>query len=93
MKASILEYLGKWEGGILVLLSIEYLGEFFEGIFYYTSDKMIINVEEKLTLLLEGPIELWHGYIPFMDLVINLVEPYELIINDLDEIDPTTIQY
>jgi len=93
MKVSILEYLGKWEGGILVLLSLEYLGEFFEGIFYYTGDKMIVNVDEKLKIKLGTEIELWTGYLLLMEEIINLVEPYETIILDLDEIDPTTLLY
>lgn len=91
MKASILEYLGKWEGGILVLLSIEYMDNFFEGIFYYTVDKMIVNVEEKLKKSLGSEIELWEGYPKFMEDIINLVEPHEDIINDLNEIDPINL--
>ena len=91
MKVSVLEYLGKWEGGILVLLSLEYMDKFYEGIFYYTGDKMIINVEENLTLSLGNYIELWDGYANMMEEIINLVEPYEDIYDSLDELDPSTI--
>jgi hypothetical protein len=91
MRASVLEYLGKWEGGILVLISIEYLDKFFEGIFYYTYDKMIINVDSGLKELLGSEIELWDGYPKFMEDIINLVEPYDEIYNDLEEIDPDNI--
>lgn len=88
---SILDYLGKWEGGILVLISLEYNNSFYEGIFYYTFDKMIINVEENLLNELKCPIELWEGYFNLMENIINMVEPYENIYDSLEEIDPTTI--
>lgn len=87
MKASILEYLGKWEGGILVQLSLEWEGNFYEGIFYYTQDQMIITPDDNLLKKLNGPIELWEGYLPLMEEIINLVEPYEDIYEDLDEIE------
>jgi hypothetical protein len=34
--ADILDYLGKYENGVLVLLTIGYKGEFTEGTIYYS---------------------------------------------------------
>ena len=44
--ASILDYLGKFEGGILVSVGLMYEVNFYNVIFYYTSDKMIITTDD-----------------------------------------------
>jgi ATP-dependent exoDNAse (exonuclease V) alpha subunit len=38
MTADIIDYLGKYENGVLVLLSIGYKGEFTEGTIYYSNE-------------------------------------------------------
>ncbi len=91
MIATVLDYLGSWENGILVLLSIEHQGVFYEGIFYYTNDKMILNVDSTLEDILGCLIENWLGYLPLMQQIINLVEPYEEIIDTLSLVDPSNL--
>ena len=49
IKASILDYLGKYEGGILVSVCLTYKDKFYNSIFYYTDNQMTINVEESMT--------------------------------------------
>jgi hypothetical protein len=82
--ASILDYLGKFEGGILVSIGLMYENKFYYAIFYYTSDKMIINIDDNLKNEI-GEIELTDDYIPLMESIIKMVEPYENIINDLSD--------
>ena len=84
--ASILDYLGKYEGGILVSIGLMYENKFYNAIFYYTSDKMIINIDDNLKNEI-GEIELTDDYIPLMESIIKMVEPYENIINDLSDYD------
>lgn len=84
--ASILDYLGKYEGGILVSIGLMYENKFYNAVFYYTSDKMIINIDDNLKNEI-GEIELTDDYIPLMESIIKMVEPYENIINDLSDYD------
>lgn len=85
--ASILDYLGKYEGGILVSVGLMCEGSFYNGIFFYTSDKMIITVDD-LFRQTHGEIELNESYLPLMESLINMVEPYENIIGDLKDYEP-----
>lgn len=84
--ASVLDYLGKYEGGILVSVGLVYENTFYNSIFYYTSDKMIINVDDELTEKI-GNIETMDDYIPLMESIINMVEPYDKIINQVKDYD------
>ena len=85
--ASIIDYLGKYEGGILVSVGLMYKDEFFNSIFYYTDDKMIINVDDKMIQKMDHFIEEHPEYYTLMEDIINKVEPYELIIEQLEEIE------
>jgi hypothetical protein len=85
--ASILDYLGKYEGGILVSVGLMYEGNFYNGIFYYTSDKMIITTDDNFKEKV-GEIEMLEDYYSLMESIINMVEPYENIIGDLKDYEP-----
>jgi hypothetical protein len=84
--ASILDYIGKYEGGILVSVGIMYNDTYYDSIFYYTVDKMIINVEEKLTDALGHFIEEDEDYYELMRSIINQCEPFEKMVDQLEEI-------
>ena len=45
--ASVLDYIGKYEGGILVSVGLMHDNKFHNGIFYYTENKMIITIEDR----------------------------------------------
>lgn len=84
IKASIVDYLGKFENGILVSIGLTYGGDYYDAIFYYTSDKMIMNVSQ-LFIDKWGEIEDIDGYLSLMECIINNVEPYDSIIKELQE--------
>jgi hypothetical protein len=84
IKASIVDYLGKFEDGIIVSIGIIYKEEYYDGIFYYTSDKMIMNVSQ-LFVDKWGEVEEIDDYLKLMEWLINNVEPYETLINDIEE--------
>lgn len=84
--ASVLDYLGKYEGGILVSVGLVYENTFYNSIFYYTSDKMIISIDDDLATKI-GEIEFSEDYIPLMESIINMVEPYEEMINQVKDYD------
>jgi len=85
--ASILDYVGKYEGGILVSVGLMYNERYYESMFYYTADKMIIEVEEKLTTALGHFIEEDEDYYELMRSIINQCEPFETMFDKLEEIE------
>jgi len=86
IKASILDYLGKYEGGILVSVGLTYKEKFYSSIFYYTDSQMIINVEESMTKDIGYEIEQHSDYIPLLKYLIRECEPFESVIDQLEEI-------
>ncbi len=84
--ASILDYIGKYEGGILVSIGLMYKEEFFDSIFYYTRDSMIINVDNEMIEKLNSHIEEHPDYHELMRDIISKVEPYDDVIEKIDEI-------
>jgi hypothetical protein len=87
--ADIVDYLGKYENGVLVLLSIGYKGEFTEGTIYYSNEALALTVDESIEKDLDMPIELWKGYRELLVSILKKVVPYNEIINRLDDIDFT----
>ena len=85
IKASILDYIGKYEGGILTSVGLMLEGEFYDAIFYYTQNKMIITINEDMRNKI-GDIELHEDYVPLMESIINKVDPYEEMVNKLNDI-------
>ena len=84
--ASILDYLGKYENGILVSVGLMYKEKFYNSIFYYTENQMIINVEEKMTQDMGYEIEQHKDYLQLLKSIIEKCEPFEEVIEQLDEI-------
>jgi hypothetical protein len=89
MTADIIDYLGKYENGVLVLLSIGYKGEFTEGTIYYSNEMLSLTVDESIEEELGMKIELWDGYRDLLISILKKVVPYNEIINRLDEVDFT----
>ena len=87
IKIDIVDYMGKFENGILVLLSVNCDGSFSEGTIFYTNENLVMTVSEEIEKKLGTPIELWSGY---SDLVVNTLKkliPCEELITRMDEVD------
>lgn len=88
MKIDILDYIGKINDGALVLISIIYEGEYYEGTFYYNKNNIVaLTVEKKLEDLIGCTIEEFKDYNEIMISLIKRVVPIDEIINRLDKID------
>ena len=85
--ADIVDYLGKYEDGVLVLLSIGYKDEYTEGTLYYSDKMLALTVDESIENDLGSPIELWAGYKDLLVSILKRVVPYSEIINRLDDVD------
>ncbi len=86
MIPSLNDYLGTYQGGILASIGIMHEGVYYDSIFYYTKDKMIITPQNELIIKLGCDIESVPYYVDFMKSVITLVDPYEEIFDKLEEI-------
>jgi hypothetical protein len=84
--SSVIDYIGKYEGGILVSVGLMYNQKFYNSIFYYTADQMIINVEESLKQDIGGEIEQYKDYLSLLKSIIEQCELYENVIDQLEEI-------
>ena len=87
--ADIVDYLGKYEDGVLVLLSIGYKEEYTEGTIYYSDKMLALTVDESIENDLGTPIELWSCYKDLLISILKRVVPYSEIINRLDDVDFT----
>lgn len=85
LTASIIDYIGTYQGGILTSVGLMFENKFYDAIFYYTENKMIINIDDSLKEKI-GDIELHEDYVELMENIINKVDPYDEIIKDLKEI-------
>lgn len=82
----IIDYLGKFEEGVVVLLSLNYNDEYYDATFYYVDDYVAITIDEDLEEHI-GLIEQWDGYNDLILSIMSKVVPYDEIIGRLDEIE------
>lgn len=87
-KASVLDYMGKHENGIMTRVSIVIDESYFEGIFFYTNNYLVLTVDKELEEnVLQCKIEEWESYEPLMQYLINNVVPWTEMINSCDPIE------
>lgn len=89
IKADILDYLGKVDDGIIVLLSLSYDGEYYEGTFYYKENLIALTPDENLEEKIGSPIEDWEGYNELVIEIIKKLVPYEEMVKRIDDLDLT----
>jgi len=87
MTVDVLDYIGKHEDGIFVLLSLGYEEEFYEATFYYRDTFVVLTVEERLEEKLGCEIEDWDGYGKVMYTILDKVVPYEEMINQVSDLN------
>lgn len=89
IKTDIIDYMGKFEGGIFTMLDVVYDKSHYSGTFFYTEDTIALTIdkdlEEKLGCLIEDHIE-------YKSIVFDLLKkavPHKELINSIDDIDLT----
>lgn len=87
IKADIIDYLGKVDEGIIVLLSLSYEEEYYECTLYYKDRLVALTPDEVLEEKLGSVIEDWEGYNDLMMDILKRVVPYDEMIIRCDEID------
>jgi hypothetical protein len=88
-KINIIDYLGKHENGVIVLINIEYEEIFYEASFYYTDSLIALTVDESLEKKIGCDIEDWENYNRLVSDILNKIVPYEEIINIVNDFDPS----
>lgn len=88
MTFDIIEYLGKFEDGVLVLISLNYEDEYYDATFFYKEDFVTLTIDEKLEEII-GEVEEWFGYENLVLELMKKIVPYEEIITRLDQVDVT----
>jgi hypothetical protein len=83
---SIVEYLGKLDIGVLVLISLVYRQTYFEGTFFYTDKDVVLTISEELEEII-GDIKLHHSYQSIVKELIKKVVPYQEIYDRIDKVD------
>lgn len=83
----IIDYLGKMNDGIFVLLSLSYDNEFYEGTFFYKENIIALTPDEELETKLGSIIEEWEGYNDLVLEILKKLVPYNEMVNRVDEID------
>jgi len=85
-KTSIIDYLGSYEGGVFVKIGIMYMENFYDSLFFYTEDRMILTVDTPLLEKLGCQIEDHPQYMDIINSIITKVDPFKNVYNKLDPI-------
>jgi hypothetical protein len=88
MTFDIIEYLGKFEDGVLALISLNYENEYYDATFFYKENFVTLTIDEKLEEII-GEVEEWSGYNNLVLELMKKVVPYDEIITRLDPVDVT----
>lgn len=87
IKADIIDYMGKYANGVLVLLSIVYEDINTEGTIFYTDDDLVLTIDERIEERIGCPVQVWSGYKDLLESILIKLVPYSEIVNRLDEVD------
>ena len=82
---SIKDYLGRMGPGIIVLLSVIYNDEVFEGMLWYTNRDYVLEIPEELKKII-GEIKEYDKYDDIINFLKKEVGLYEEIIKEMEEI-------
>jgi hypothetical protein len=82
---SILEYLGKVDDAILVLLSIIYNEKYYEATFLYNKEDILLTASEELEQDLGYKITEDSEYVDLLRNILKQIVPYNELINRIDD--------
>lgn len=92
LKFDIIDYIGKYEGGILTLITLEYNDEYYDATFYYKPEFFALTITEEMEIALGYIIEEHEGYNELLIAISERVVPYDELIDSLDEIEAELIE-
>jgi len=84
----IIDYMGQLDGGIFVLMNLNYQSENYEAIFYYRETIVSLTPDPKLEEKIGSEIEDYWDYSNLMMRIIKKLVPYRQMINIVNDFDP-----
>ena len=87
IKADIVDYMGKYETGVLVLINVGVDDKFYEGTLFYSDKDIVLTVDNSIEEKLGSEIELWDGYKDLLESILSKLIPYEEISKRIDDVD------
>lgn len=83
---SVLEYLGKVDGGVLVLLSVIYSSKYYEATFFYDDKDIILTISDDLEEIV-GDIQKHPEYFNCLRDILKKVVPFKEMIDRIDPVN------
>ena len=83
----ILFYKGRYEKGIIVNISIKFENIYYDSLYYYDTEYMLLTVPDKLEIKLGHSIIEDDDYFQIMLDLQNIVDPFDQIIESLPILD------
>ena len=86
MEFSILDYVGKYNNGVLVSIGLIYEQIYYDAHVWYGEKNILLDISEELETKLGYPIEEYPNYVQLMEEILNKLVPYSEMINRLDDL-------
>lgn len=83
---SVLEYLGKLENGVLVLLSVIHERNYYEATFFYDNRNIILTISDELESVI-GDIKQHPEYFDCLRDILRKVVPHNEMFERIDPVD------
>ena len=87
IETSVLDYIGKIENGILTLVSFVYNDKYYEGMFYYTDEQIMLNVDDEFEEAIGCDIKQHPEYSDILRFLLRNVVPWSEMITRIDDVD------
>lgn len=87
IKADIIDYMGKYEDGVLVLLSVVCDGAYTEATIFYNDKDLLLTVDDSIEEKINMPIEAWSGYKKLLESILSRLIPAAEVRGRLDDVD------
>jgi hypothetical protein len=83
---SVIDYLGKFQNGVLVLIAITLDGQYFDATFFYTKEEIVLTISDEMEEVV-GNIKEHPNYKDLLLLILKKVLPYHDIADRIDDVD------
>jgi len=83
---SIIEYLGKVDGGVLVLIGIVYQNTYYEATFFYNETDILLTISEDLEQI-TGDIKQHPEYTNILRDILKRVVPFAEMFDRIDDVN------
>jgi hypothetical protein len=83
---SIIDYLGKVDGGLLILIGITYEKKYYEATFFYNETEILFTISDELEKEI-GDIKKHPAYADILKDILRKIVPFNEMYDRSDEVD------